>query len=69
MPRARVVRRLRHVASNGRLIVRVGGEVADGIMSSSVLVQPRINEVLDLVEEGLQISSRKRADVAVSSSV
>lgn len=53
------------VASNGRLVIRVAGEVADGVMSSSVLIQPRIDEVLKLVEEGLQISGRKRLDFTV----
>jgi 5,10-methylenetetrahydromethanopterin reductase len=53
------------VASNGQYVIRVAGEVADGVMSSSVLVQPRIDEVLELVEKGLQISGRKRSDITV----
>jgi 5,10-methylenetetrahydromethanopterin reductase len=53
------------VGSNGQLIIRVAGEVADGVMSSSVLVQPRINEVQELVDQGLQISGRKRNEFSV----
>lgn len=53
------------VASNGQLILKVGGELADGVMSSSVLAQPRIDEVLSLVEAGLQTAGRKRSDVTV----
>lgn len=53
------------IASNGQLIIRVAGEVADGVMSSSVLVQPRIDEVLNLVEEGLHTARRRRSDISV----
>ncbi|MFV2045165.1 MAG: LLM class flavin-dependent oxidoreductase, partial [Anaerolineales bacterium] len=53
------------VASNGQLIIRVAGEVADGVMSSSVLVEPRVSEVLELVDQGLMKSGRKRADFKV----
>jgi 5,10-methylenetetrahydromethanopterin reductase len=53
------------IASNGQLIIKLAGEIADGVMSSSVLVQPRINEVLDLVDQGLKISGRKRSDFEV----
>lgn len=53
------------VASNGQLIVQVAGEVGDGVISSSVLVQPRIDEVLEYVEKGLAKSGRKRSDFTV----
>lgn len=53
------------VASNGQLIIRVAAEVADGVMTSSALVQPRLDEVLALVGEGLRISGRKRSDFTV----
>jgi 5,10-methylenetetrahydromethanopterin reductase len=53
------------IASNGQLIIRVAGEVADGVMSSSVLVQPRVDEVLALVDDGLRIAGRQRSDFSV----
>lgn len=53
------------VGSNGQLILRLAGEIADGVVSSSVLVQPRINEVLELVEQGLHKAGRSRSGFSV----
>lgn len=53
------------IASNGQLIIRVAAEIADGVMSSSVLVEPRVSEVLALVEQGLSTSGRPRAAFTV----
>jgi 5,10-methylenetetrahydromethanopterin reductase len=49
------------IASNGQLIIRVAAEVADGVMSSSVLVEPRVSEVLELIDQGLNTSGRPRS--------
>jgi 5,10-methylenetetrahydromethanopterin reductase len=55
------------VGSNGQLIIKLAAEIADGVVSSSVLVEPRIGEVFELVEKGLQTSGRKRSDFRVYS--
>jgi 5,10-methylenetetrahydromethanopterin reductase len=53
------------VASNGQLIIQVAGEIADGVISSSVLDQSRVDEVLELVDKGLKNSNRKRSQLTI----
>lgn len=53
------------VASNGQLIVQVAGEVGDGLISSSVLTEPRLSEVREYLERGLARAGRKRSQLSV----
>jgi 5,10-methylenetetrahydromethanopterin reductase len=53
------------IAANGPLMIRLAGEIGDGLMTSSMLAQSRIDEVMSGVGDGLAKSGRKRIDVEI----
>ena len=58
-----------YVATRGNLVLRMAGEMADGVMIATYATPPGVRHALGRIDEGLQRSGRTRQDLRLISRV